>query len=142
MGANTDQVPTEGFFVPPTLLDNVTADMDVAQQELFGPVLCMGRVNTLDEALNWVNNIEFGNGSVIFTKDGSAARHFEREVQCGMVGVNVGVPAPMAIFAFSGWNKSFFGDLHVQGTEGLLFYTRQKVTFSRWDNTYIRQQGW
>jgi malonate-semialdehyde dehydrogenase (acetylating)/methylmalonate-semialdehyde dehydrogenase len=79
---------------------------------------------------------------VIFTQNGSAARKFAREVRCGMVGVNVGVPAPMALFSFSGWNRSFFGDLHVQGIEGVMFYTRQKVVLSRWDSQYERRLGW
>jgi malonate-semialdehyde dehydrogenase (acetylating)/methylmalonate-semialdehyde dehydrogenase len=134
--------PTGGFFVGPTLFDDVDPSMRLFQEEIFGPVLSLGRPRDLDEAIAWANRAPYGNGAVIFTASGGAARQFTREVQCGMVGVNVGVPAPMALFAFSGWNRSFFGDLHVQGNEGVLFYTRQKVVLSRWDNAYRRAQGW
>ena len=135
-------LPERGFFVRPALLVDAPADSAVVQDEVFGPVLTMLRPRTLDEAIGWANRSPYGNGAVIFTSHGGAARQFVREIQCGMVGVNVGVPAPMAVFAFSGWNRSFFGDLHVQGTEGVLFYTRQKLVLSRWDATYQRQQGW
>ena len=134
--------PSGGFFVPPTLFDAASPDMHIAREEIFGPVLTMLRPRDLDEAIAWANRSPYGNGAVIFTSSGGAARQFAREVQCGMVGVNVGVPAPMAAFAFSGWNRSFFGDLHVQGTEGVMFYTRQKIVLSRWDNAYRRTQGW
>ena len=136
------QIPSDGFFVGPTLLDRVTPDMSLARTELFGPVLSIGRPESLDAAINWINGGGYGNGAVIFTRNGASAREFSRKVQCGMIGVNVGVPAPMAVFSFSGWNRSFFGDLHVQGTEGIRFYTRQKVVFSRWDDAYIRTMGW
>ena len=125
-------VPPDGFFVGPTLLDHVRPEHDLFSQELFGPVLGLMRPGTLEEAIDWVNQIPYGNAATIFTHDGGAARTFAREVECGMVGINVGVPAPMALFSFSGWNQSFFGDLHVQGTEGVLFYTRQKTTLTRW----------
>ena len=131
-----------GFFVPPTLFEAASPDQHIAREEIFGPVLTMLRPSDLDEAIAWANRSPYGNGAVIFTSSGGAARQFAREVQCGMVGVNVGVPAPMAAFAFSGWNRSFFGDLHVQGTEGVMFYTRQKIVLSRWDNAYRRTQGW
>lgn len=135
-------MPERGFFVGPTLIDHVTPEMSLYTTEVFGPVLSMLRPNTLDEAIALLNRIPYGNGATIFTSNGASARQFAREIQCGMVGVNVGVPAPMALFPFSGWNQSFFGDLHVQGTEGVQFYTRQKVVLSRWDNTYKRTQGW
>lgn len=135
-------LPTDGFFVGPTLLDNVTPDMKLAKTELFGPVLSIGHPESLDEAIEWINGSGYGNGAVIFTRSGGAARHFARSVNCGMIGVNVGVPAAVSVFAFSGWNDSFRGDLHVQGTEGVRFYTRQKVVFSRWDDAYVRTQGW
>lgn len=135
-------LPASGFFVGPTLVDGVQCEMDIAQTELFGPILAFGRVNSLPEAIDWANSTGYGNGAVIFTKDGGAARYFKSNVKCGMIGVNVGVPAPMAAFSFSGWNKSFFGDLHVQGQEGIYFYTRQQVSFTRWDNDYVRTQGW
>ena len=136
------QVPKRGFFVGPTLFDRVAPKMSLAQDEIFGPLLSMLRPKTLDEAIAWTNASPYGNGSSLFTGSGQAARQFTRDVQCGMLGVNVGVPAPMAFFAFSGWNRSFFGDLHVQGAEGVMFYTRQKVVLSRWDDQYRRQQGW
>jgi len=131
-----------GFFVGPTLVDHVQPTMKVFRDEIFGPVLSMLRPKTLDEALSIMNGIEYGNGASIFTTSGAPARKFVRDIQCGMLGVNVGVPAPMALFSFSGWNHSFFGDLHVQGVEGMLFYTRQKCVLSRWDSNYVRQHGW
>jgi malonate-semialdehyde dehydrogenase (acetylating)/methylmalonate-semialdehyde dehydrogenase len=132
----------DGFYVRPTLLQAPRPDSRVAQEEIFGPLLTMLHPADLDEAIAWANHSSYGNGAVIFTGNGGAARHFAREVKCGMVGVNVGVPAPMAPFAFSGWNRSFFGDLHVQGMEGVMFYTRQKIVLSRWDATYRRSMGW
>jgi len=134
--------PSRGFFVGPTLIDDVTPSMRLFREEVFGPVLSLVRPPTLDEAIATMNGLTFGNGASIFTSSGAAARQFVREIQCGMVGVNVGVPAPMALFSFSGWNQSFFGDLHVQGVEGVMFYTRQKVVLSRWDKNYVRSQGW
>ncbi len=131
-----------GHFVAPTLFEQARPEMAIAQEEIFGPVLTMLHPRDLDEAIAWTNRGTFGNGAVLFTSNGGAARQFTREIACGMVGINVGVPAPMAVFAFSGWNRSFFGDLHVQGLEGILFYTRQKIVLSRWDNTYRREQGW
>ncbi|MBC8161384.1 MAG: CoA-acylating methylmalonate-semialdehyde dehydrogenase [Roseiflexaceae bacterium] len=134
--------PAHGFFVAPTLIDDVTPEMSLYTTEVFGPVLSMLRPDNLDEAIALLNRVPYGNGATIFTSSGANARQFVREIQCGMIGVNVGVPAPMALFPFSGWNQSFFGDLHVQGMEGVQFYTRQKVVLSRWDNTYKRTQGW
>jgi malonate-semialdehyde dehydrogenase (acetylating)/methylmalonate-semialdehyde dehydrogenase len=135
-------IPERGFFVRPTLFEAANPDLSIARDEIFGPVLTMLQPRDLDEAIAWANRSPYGNGAVIFTGSGGSARQFAREIRCGMVGVNVGVPAPMAVFAFSGWNRSFFGDLHVQGTEGLMFYTRQKVVLSRWDASYRRTQGW
>jgi malonate-semialdehyde dehydrogenase (acetylating)/methylmalonate-semialdehyde dehydrogenase len=135
-------IPDRGFFVGPTVIDHVQPGMNLFEKEVFGPVLSMLRPRTLDEAIATMNSHSYGNGASIFTSSGAAARQFTREIQCGMVGVNVGVPAPMALFSFSGWNRSFFGDLHVQGLEGVLFYTRQKVVLSRWDKDYVRSQGW
>jgi malonate-semialdehyde dehydrogenase (acetylating)/methylmalonate-semialdehyde dehydrogenase len=131
-----------GFFVGPTLVDHVQPSMAVFKEEIFGPVLSMLRPKSLDEAIATMNHLRFGNGASIFTSSGAAARRFTREIQCGMLGINVGVPAPMALFSFSGWNQSFFGDLHVQGMEGVMFYTRQKCVLSRWDDGYVRRQGW
>jgi malonate-semialdehyde dehydrogenase (acetylating)/methylmalonate-semialdehyde dehydrogenase len=131
-----------GFFVGPTLVDHVQPNMKVFRDEVFGPVLSMLRPKTLDEAIRIMNSVEYGNGASIFTTSGAPARKFVRDIQCGMLGVNIGVPAPMALFSFSGWNQSFFGDLHVQGVEGMMFYTRQKCVLSRWDSNYVRQHGW
>ena len=136
------QIPSRGFFLGPTLFDEVTPDRAVFQQELFGPVLSLVHPPSLDDAIEWLNRLPFGNGASIFTSSGAAARDFARRIQCGMIGVNVGVPAPMAVFPFAGWGESFFGDLHVQGMEGVYFYTRQKVVLSRWDAGYVRRQGW
>lgn len=136
------QVRDRGFFVAPTLFEQATPAMHIAREEIFGPVLTMLHPHDLDEAIAFANRSPYGNGAVLFTSSGGAARQFARDVQCGMVGINVGVPAPMATFAFSGWNRSFFGDLHVQGIEGVMFYTRQKIVLSRWDNAYRRTQGW
>jgi malonate-semialdehyde dehydrogenase (acetylating)/methylmalonate-semialdehyde dehydrogenase len=130
------------IIVGPTLFDHVPPDDPLATTELFGLVLSMMRVPTLQQAVAQVNRLSYGNGATIFTSSGAAARQFCAEIQCGMVGVNVGVPAPMAAFPFAGWNDSFYGDLHVQGMEGLQFYTRQKIVLSRWDSDYIRQMGW
>ena len=136
------RVPSRGFFVGPTLLDRVAPTMSLFQDEIFGPVLSMVRPKTLDEAIATMNTLGYGNGATLFSSSGSAARQFTREIQCGMLGINIGVPAPMALFSFSGWNQSFFGDLHVQGIEGVMFYTRQRVVLSRWDKSYVRAQGW
>ena len=136
------QLPSRGFFVGPTLFDLVTPDQPLFQEELFGPVLGLAETKSLSQAIEWLNRLPYGNGATIFTSSGAAARDFARHVTCGMVGVNVGVPAPMAVFPFSGWGDSFFGDLHVQGMEGVQFFTRQKVILSRWDRGYIRKQGW
>jgi malonate-semialdehyde dehydrogenase (acetylating)/methylmalonate-semialdehyde dehydrogenase len=136
------RVPSRGFFVGPTLLDHVAPTMSLFQDEIFGPVLSMVRPKTLDEAIATMNTLGYGNGATLFSASGAAARQFTREIQCGMLGINVGVPAPMALFSFSGWNQSFFGDLHVQGLEGVMFYTRQRVVLSRWDKSYVRAQGW
>lgn len=137
-----EHVDSPGFFLGPSIIDQLTPDMPLAGEELFGPVLSIGQPDSLDAAIDWVNTSGYGNGAVIFTGSGAAAREFTDRVQCGMIGVNVGVPAPISNFAFSGWNKSFYGDLHVQGTEGVRFYTRQKVVFSRWDDAYVRTLGW
>lgn len=138
----SNRAPQQGYFVGPALVDEVTPDMKLFQEEVFGPVLSLVRPNTLDEAIAMMNGLRFGNGATIFTSSGAAARQFVSEMQTGMIGVNVGVPAPMSLFSFSGWNDSFFGDLHVQGTEGVMFYTRQKCVLSRWDADYVRAMGW
>jgi malonate-semialdehyde dehydrogenase (acetylating)/methylmalonate-semialdehyde dehydrogenase len=126
------KVDGDGFFLGPTLLDNVTPEMSVYTDEIFGPVLSILRVNTYDEALDLVNSHEYGNGTAIFTNDGGAARRFQNEVEVGMVGINVPIPVPMAYYSFGGWKNSLFGDSHAHGTEGVHFFTRGKVITSRW----------
>jgi len=121
-----------GSYVGPTILDDVTPEMDIAQEEVFGPVLCVIRAPTLDEAIGIVNASRFGNGTSIFTESGSSVRRYRHEVQAGMVGVNIGVAAPVAFFPFSGWKDSFLGDLHAHGTDAVEFYTRKKTVTSRW----------
>jgi malonate-semialdehyde dehydrogenase (acetylating)/methylmalonate-semialdehyde dehydrogenase len=123
---------SEGFLLGPSVVDQVRPAMRLAREEIFGPVLSVVRVNDLDEALALGRQCEYGNGASIFTNSGWAARQFKRLFNAGMIGVNVGVPAPMAWFPFTGWNKSFFGDLHIQGSEGVQFYTQQKMTLTRW----------
>ena len=121
-----------GYFVGPTLFDNVTTDMSIYKEEIFGPVLSVVRVKTYEEGLKMINDHEFGNGTAIFTNDGGAARRFQNEVEVGMVGINVPIPVPMAYFSFGGWKASLFGDTHAHGTEGVHFFTRGKVVTSRW----------
>ena len=121
-----------GFFVGPTVLDHVRPEMVTMQEEVFGPVLNVVRMDDLDAAIELANTSPYGNGAAIFTRSGKAAREFRHRVQAGMVGINIGVPAPMAFFPFSGWHASFFGDLHLQGRESVAFFTQQKVTTTRW----------
>ena len=122
----------DGFFVGGSLLDHVTPDMRVYQEEIFGPVLSIVRVETFAQALTLVNEHEFGNGTAIFTRDGNTARTFTSRVKAGMVGVNVPIPVPMAFHSFGGWKRSLFGDYHVHGPEGVRFYTRAKAVTTRW----------
>jgi malonate-semialdehyde dehydrogenase (acetylating) / methylmalonate-semialdehyde dehydrogenase len=122
----------DGFLVGPSILDRVEPGMRVAREEIFGPVLSVVRVADLEQALALGKDCPYGNGASIFTRSGWAARQFQRHFNAGMIGINVGVPAPMAWFPFTGWNQSFFGDLHIQGTEGMQFYTQQKLTMTRW----------
>jgi malonate-semialdehyde dehydrogenase (acetylating) / methylmalonate-semialdehyde dehydrogenase len=124
-----------GFFVGPCLFDHVTADMDIYTDEIFGPVLVVLRAKSLGEALNIVNANPYGNGTAIFTSSGQAARKFQRNVQVGMIGINVPIPVPMAFYSFGGWKESLFGDTHVHGPEGVRFYTRAKAITSRWPDT-------
>jgi malonate-semialdehyde dehydrogenase (acetylating)/methylmalonate-semialdehyde dehydrogenase len=121
-----------GFFLGPTILDRVTADMAVGHEEIFGPVLSFARAATLDEAIAQANRVALGNMATIFTTSGRAAREFRERVEAGMIGINVPVAQPFAFFPFSGWKGSFFGDLHVHGTDGIDFYTRKKVVVTRW----------
>jgi malonate-semialdehyde dehydrogenase (acetylating)/methylmalonate-semialdehyde dehydrogenase len=121
-----------GFFLGPTIFDHVTPEMTIAKDEIFGPVLSVIRVSTLDDAIALVNRSPFGNATAIFTSNGKSAREYSSRCEVGMVGVNVGVAAPMAFFPFAGWKNSFFGDLHAHGKDAVSFYTEQKVIMSRW----------
>ena len=121
-----------GFFLGPTIFDGVTPDMRIAREEIFGPVLCLERMGDVDRAIEAINSSDYGNAAAIFTRDGGTARRFCREVECGMIGVNISVPAPVAYFPFSGWGGSFYGDLHATGRDGVEFYTEKKVITSRW----------
>ena len=121
-----------GFFIGGCLFDNVTTDMSIYTDEIFGPVLCVVRAETYDEALAMINAHEYGNGTAIFTRDGDAARDFWSRAQIGMVGINVPIPVPVAYHSFGGWKRSLFGDHHIHGTEGIRFFTRLKTMTSRW----------
>jgi malonate-semialdehyde dehydrogenase (acetylating)/methylmalonate-semialdehyde dehydrogenase len=122
----------DGAFVGPTILDDVTPGMPIAQEEVFGPVLTIVQVASLDEAIAVINGSRFGNGTSIFTENGAAVRRFRHEVEAGMIGVNIGVAAPVAFFPFSGWKDSFLGDLHAHGPDAVDFYTRKKTVTSRY----------
>jgi malonate-semialdehyde dehydrogenase (acetylating) / methylmalonate-semialdehyde dehydrogenase len=124
--------PEDGFFLRPSLLDNVKPGMKAYEDEIFGPVLGVARVDTYDEAVGLVNDNPYGNGTAIFTRDGGVARQFQFDVQAGMVGINVPIPVPVAYYSFGGWKASLFGDRHIYGPEGIDFYTRGKVVTSRW----------
>jgi malonate-semialdehyde dehydrogenase (acetylating)/methylmalonate-semialdehyde dehydrogenase len=125
-------LPLEGFFLGPTLIDQVTPTMDCYLDEIFGPVLSVLRVDTFDEAVAMINANPFGNGTAIFTRDGGAARRFQNEVEVGMIGINVPIPVPVASHSFGGWKSSLFGDTHMYGPEGIRFFTRAKAITTRW----------
>jgi malonate-semialdehyde dehydrogenase (acetylating)/methylmalonate-semialdehyde dehydrogenase len=127
----------DGFWLAPTLFDNVTAEMSIYRDEIFGPVLSVVRVPTFDAAVELVNANPYGNGTAIYTGDGLAAREYQRRVHVGMIGINVPIPVPMAYYSFGGWKDSLFGDTHVHGAEGVKFYTRAKAVTARWP----RQSG-
>ena len=128
----------KGTFVRPTILDNVQPGSEIARTEIFGPVLSLVHVNTIDEAIELVNRGPYGNQASIFTSSGAAARRFRYEAQAGNIGVNIGVAAPMAFFPFSGWKESFFGDLHGQGMDAVEFFTQKKVVVERWPKNWSR----
>ncbi len=127
------RVPADGFFVAPTILDRVEPDMAVAREEVFGPVLSVLRVPTVEAAVELVNRSKYGNAASIFTRSGRDAWYFRRHVEAGMVGINVGVAAPMAFFPFAGWKGSFYGDLHATGKDAVRFYTETRVVIERWE---------
>jgi malonate-semialdehyde dehydrogenase (acetylating)/methylmalonate-semialdehyde dehydrogenase len=132
---------TDGFWLGPTLLDNVTPDMSVYTDEIFGPVLNVVRVESYDEAVQLVNANPYGNGVALFTSSGGAARKFELDVEVGMIGINVPIPVPMAYYSFGGWKSSLFGDTHAHGVEGVHFFTRGKVVTSRWNDPAVKPSG-
>lgn len=131
-GRQAMQKRKDGFYLGATIFDNVRPEMTIAKEEIFGPVLSVIRVKSLDEAIELVNQSPYGNTTSIFTSDGKSAREYAARIEVGMVGVNIGVAAPMAFFPFSGWKQSFFGDLHAHGRDAIAFYTEQKVIMSRW----------
>ena len=131
-GLGGDPLHPEGSYVGPTILDDVAPGAAIVEEEVFGPVLTVVRAGSLEEAIDIVNASRFGNGTSIFTEDGAAVRRYRHEVQAGMVGVNIGVAAPVAFFPFSGWKDSFLGDLHAHGADAVEFYTRKKTVTSRW----------
>jgi malonate-semialdehyde dehydrogenase (acetylating)/methylmalonate-semialdehyde dehydrogenase len=121
-----------GYFLGPTIFDHVKQDMQIWRDEIFAPVLQIVRVDTLDEAIEWTNASEFANGACLFTSNSGFVRQFRETIDAGMLGINVGVPAPMAFFPFSGYKKSFYGDLHANGKDGVEFYTRKKMIVARY----------
>ncbi len=121
-----------GFYIGPTIFDHVTEEMSVGREEIFGPVLCIKRVNDFEEGLAFINDSRFANGSVIYTNNGHYAREFAKRTDGGMVGINAGIPVPVGIFGFTGHKNSFFGDLHVMGRDGFAFYTETKCVTSTW----------
>lgn len=127
----------DGFWLRPSLFDHVTTEMQIYTDEIFGPVLSVLRVDTFDAALDLVNMSPYGNGAAIFTRDGSAGRRFQYEVEVGMVGINVPIPVPVAYYSFGGWKNSLFGDAHAHGSDGVQFFTRGKVVTSRWTDPHL-----
>ena len=132
LDGRSSAVPKEGFFLGTTLFDHAKPGMSIYKDEIFGPVLVVLRVDTLEEAIALVNRNPYANGTAIFTESGGAARRFQNEIQVGMVGINVPIPVPVAYFSFGGWKSSLFGDLHMHGVESVKFYTRTKVITTRW----------
>ncbi|MBT3146508.1 CoA-acylating methylmalonate-semialdehyde dehydrogenase [Neptunomonas phycophila] len=131
----------DGFFVGATLIDNVTTEMVSYQQEIFGPVLQVVRVNSMKEAMQMINDHEYGNGTCIFTRDGEAARYFSDNIQVGMVGINVPLPVPVAYHSFGGWKRSLFGDLHAYGPDSVRFFTKRKTITQRWPSSGVRENA-
>ncbi len=131
-----------GCFVGATVFDDVKPEMFVAREEIFGPVVSVLRARDLGEAIELANRSRYGNSVSLFTRSGSAAREFRARIQAGMLGVNLGVPAPMAFFSFGGWKESFFGDLNAHGPDAVAFYTRKKVVTERWFGAEAPREGW
>jgi malonate-semialdehyde dehydrogenase (acetylating)/methylmalonate-semialdehyde dehydrogenase len=141
LDGRTFKSTADGFFLGASLFDQVTPDMTIYKDEIFGPVLIVLRVKTLDEAIDLINANQYANGTAVFTRSGGAARKFEREIEVGMVGVNVPIPVPIAFYSFGGWRNSLFGDQHVHGMEGVRFYTRGKVVTTRWPDANALPAG-
>jgi malonate-semialdehyde dehydrogenase (acetylating) / methylmalonate-semialdehyde dehydrogenase len=131
-GRKDESYHQDGYFIGPTIFDKVRPSMKIWKEEIFAPVLSIVRVKTLEEAIEVANESDFGNGACLFTQNGSHVRYFRENIEAGMLGVNIGVPAPMAFFPFSGWKNSFYGDLHANGPDGVEFYTRRKMLTARW----------
>jgi malonate-semialdehyde dehydrogenase (acetylating) / methylmalonate-semialdehyde dehydrogenase len=131
-GRKDETYHQDGYFIGPTIFDKVNPSMKIWKEEIFAPVLSIVRVDTLKEAIEVANESDFGNGACLFTQNGSNVRYFRENIEAGMLGVNIGVPAPMAFFPFSGWKNSFYGDLHANGPDGVEFYTRRKMLTARW----------
>jgi malonate-semialdehyde dehydrogenase (acetylating)/methylmalonate-semialdehyde dehydrogenase len=129
----------QGYFVRPTILQDINPQGEIARTEIFGPVLSLIHLNTMEEAIAFINQSEYGNMACLFTRSGAAARQFRYQVQAGNIGINIGVAAPMAFFPFSGWKNSFFGDLHGQGQQAVEFFTQTKVVVERWLSDWSRQ---
>jgi malonate-semialdehyde dehydrogenase (acetylating)/methylmalonate-semialdehyde dehydrogenase len=129
----------DGYFLGACLFDHVKPGMKIYQEEIFGPVLGVVRVKTLQEAMQLINEHEYGNGTCIFTRDGEAARYFTDHIQVGMVGVNVPLPVPVAYHSFGGWKRSLFGDLHAYGPDAVRFYTKRKTITQRWPSAGVRE---
>jgi len=138
----TSAAHPNGAFIGATVFDRVTPEMPIAQEEVFGPVVAVLRAKDLDEAIDLANRSRYGNSASLFTTDGAAARVFRARAQCGMLGINLGVPAPMAMFSFGGWKRSLFGDLHAYGPDAVEFYTKKKVVTERWFGAEPPKEGW
>ena len=128
----------DGFFLGACLFDNVKPGMRIYAEEIFGPVLCVVRAESMQEAMDITDGHEFGNGACIFTRDGEVARYFSDHIKAGMVGINVALPVPAAYHSFGGWKRSLFGDLSAYGPDGVRFYTRRKTITERWPSTGVR----
>jgi len=131
-GREVEEAQGSGYFVGPTIFDQVQPDMAIWRDEIFAPVLSVTRVDTLEEAVQLANRSDFANGACLYTDSAQAIRTFRETIDAGMLGINVGVPAPMAFFPFSGYKKSFYGDLHANGKDGVEFYTRKKMVVARY----------
>ena len=131
----------EGFFLGGCLFDHVTPDMRIYNEEIFGPVLCVVRAESQEQAMQLIDDHEYGNGTCIFTRDGEAARYFADNIKVGMVGINVPLPVPVALHSFGGWKRSLFGDLSIYGPDGVRFYTRRKTVTQRWPSGGVREKA-